>query len=852
MKVLLISLPGYNTGDEPLFPLGIGYLVAMLKAEHEVKAIHYQRIEHVGPTFPDIIKSFRPDIIGLTCSTFNRGNVRKIIAVVKKYCPHVKVIVGGVHASYLYDQVLNNYNADVVVISEGEYTALELCRAFESGTALESVKGIAFKQDGRVVTTPPRGVIENIDELPMPNFDFAGQMMRSSGMGFIITSRGCSVRCTFCSTSSYWGQRVRKNSIKRVVDEMEHLIYRYGVRKIFFHDDTFNLGIERVKRICTEIMDRKLRVRWGVSCRVVPVSQEMIDVMVEAGCRHICWGVESGSEQMLRRINKKITLEQIRYAYELCRKHHHIMSTGAFAIVGVPGETAETVQQTIDFFNSLPLTDHPSLGPFYLLPGTKIFNDLKAKGRINDNCWLRTDGIIHYTDENSIQTLRNWSHAISQSGKILPFDRSKHFWNNILFGNIPQPEIPEFPIKTTERDHPILAEIENDTFRYPIQTMAQEEGIDTYTKDVMFSEFTADRSEDIPLSVIPTQTERPMTEIGVKKSELDDLIHPEIKDDKLYYTIQRLARKENLKTILEIGSSAGAGSTEAFVAGLRQNRNNPTLFCMEISKPRFAELQKRYDSVPNVKCYNLSSIPLEKFPTEQEIRSFYFNTKTALNNYPIERVLGWLRQDIEYMKRTGLCSSGIQKIKEENNIQNFDMVLIDGSEFAGTAELNEIYGAKFILLDDINGFKNYNNYKRLMKDSYYDLVTEDWELRNGFAVFARNDNTLPLHFFTIVLNGQPFIRHHIEVFKQLPFKWHWHIIEGVAELKHDTAWSVKLGGQINEQLHRNGLSNDGTTEYIDEIAKQFPDNITVYRKRNGQRTSCQHQRRMSALAGRFR
>lgn len=98
------------------------------------------------------------------------------------------------------------------------------------------------------------------------------------------------------------------------------------------------------------------------------------------------------------------------------------------------------------------------------------------------------------------------------------------------------------------------------------------------------------------------------------------------------------------------------------------------------------------------------------------------------------------------------------------------------------------------------------------------------------VTFDQTASSLPIHFFTIVLNGQPFIRHHIEVFKQLPFKWHWHIIEGVAELKHDTAWSVKLGGRINEQLHRNGLSNDGTTEYINELTKQFPDNITIYRK----------------------
>jgi FkbM family methyltransferase len=99
--------------------------------------------------------------------------------------------------------------------------------------------------------------------------------------------------------------------------------------------------------------------------------------------------------------------------------------------------------------------------------------------------------------------------------------------------------------------------------------------------------------------------------------------------------------------------------------------------------------------------------------------------------------------------------------------------------------------------------------------------------------FDQMASSLPIHFFTIVLNGQPFIRHHIEVFKKLPFKWHWHIIEGVAELKHDTAWSVKLGGRITEQLHRNGLSNDGTTEYIDELTKQFPGNITIYRKPGG-------------------
>jgi len=220
-------------------------------------------------------------------------------------------------------------------------------------------------------------------------------------------------------------------------------------------------------------------------------------------------------------------------------------------------------------------------------------------------------------------------------------------------------------------------------------------------------------------------------------SELDNTVPPEIKNDEFYFLIQKLAQQENIKTILEIGSSSGTGSTEAFVKGLHKNPNKPTLFCMEISAPRFAELQNRYAADPNVKCYNISSIPLDKFPTEQEVSSFYYNIKTTLNNYPIERVLGWLRQDIEYMKSSGHCENGIQIIKDENNIKNFDMVLIDGSAFTGTAEFNEIYGARLILLDDINSIKNYDNYKRLIKDPNYSLVAENRRLRNGYAAFKK-------------------------------------------------------------------------------------------------------------------
>ncbi len=333
----------------------------------------------------------------------------------------------------------------------------------------------------------------------------------------------------------------------------------------------------------------------------------------------------------------------------------------------------------------------------------------------------------------------------------------------------------------------------------------------------------------------------------IANSELNHLIPPEIKNDEFYAAIQRMAREEDLKTVLEIGSSSGGGSTEALVTGLRENPNKPTLFCIEISKTRFTELTKKYENDSFVKCYNVSSISLEQFPDEQEVISFYKSTKTNLNYYSLEQVLGWLRQDIDYVKKSGVSDNGIKIIKQENKIDFFDLVVIDGSEFTGSTELNEVYGARFIFLDDINAFKNYENHQELIADENYALIDQNLFVRNGYSIFQKRDNiendllfleksekfSLPISFFTIVLNGQPFIRYHIEVFKQLPFEWHWHIVEGVADLKHDTAWSVQLGGRIIDELHHNGRSNDGTTEYLDELARLYPDNVTIYRQPEG-------------------
>jgi glycosyltransferase involved in cell wall biosynthesis len=330
-----------------------------------------------------------------------------------------------------------------------------------------------------------------------------------------------------------------------------------------------------------------------------------------------------------------------------------------------------------------------------------------------------------------------------------------------------------------------------------------------------------------------------MTNQRTEKSQLDSLISPEIKNDELYYLIEEIASRANVKNILEIGSSSGGGSTEAFVKGIQKNPHNPSLYCMEVSQVRFSQLQQTYAYADFVKCYNLSSVAIEDFPKKEDVVAFYNNNITNLNHYPLEEVLRWLDQDIEYIISSGMSGNGIEEIKRENNIDYFDLVLIDGSEFTGNVEFEEIYGAKIIILDDANSFKNYESHQKLLKDNNYVLVSQNLSLRNGYSIFKQKDveiifSELPINFFTIVLNGKPFIEYHIEVFNQLPFKWHWHIVEGVADLKHDTAWSLRLGGQVTDSIHLQGLSKDGTTDYIDELARLYPENVTIYRKPQGE------------------
>jgi hypothetical protein len=220
---------------------------------------------------------------------------------------------------------------------------------------------------------------------------------------------------------------------------------------------------------------------------------------------------------------------------------------------------------------------------------------------------------------------------------------------------------------------------------------------------------------------------------------MENIIQPEIINDEFHTALNKYAKRHDLKTFLEIGSSSGGGSTDAFVTGIKEriNTSDVRLFCMEVSRTRFKALLNHYLADDFVRCFNISSIPANELPTEMEVIHFYNSIQTNLNNYPLETVLEWLHQDIEYIKKSGSDANGIRLIKKTNQILNFDMVLIDGSEFTGERELYNTIGAKVIALDDVNTFKCWNAFQTLLNTSNYELKEHNFTLRNGYAVFEK-------------------------------------------------------------------------------------------------------------------
>lgn len=370
-------------------PLGIGYLGAVLeKAGYEVAIIDAPPLGWGIKKIVAEAKKFSPDFIGLSVSTVDFQKASELARALKKFLK-APIVIGGPHVTALPRQVLRYSCFDIGIVGEGEETIKELILALIKKTDLRKVKGIVFRKARLIIQTPLRPYIENLDRLPFPArylmpplsaYKPTPATFKKFPVGTMITSRGCPYRCTFCFRGVF-GNSWRFRSPENVVEEIEVLVSKYGAAEIRLWDDTFNADSQRIEAICRLILKRGLKFPWTCLARVNQVSREMLKLMKKAGCWQISYGVESGNEKILASIHKGITKKMVKKVVEATTEAG-IQSLGFF-ILGLPGETRQTLEETIEFAKNLPLSaaNFTIATPY---PGTELWALAKKQGFLKD------------------------------------------------------------------------------------------------------------------------------------------------------------------------------------------------------------------------------------------------------------------------------------------------------------------------------------------------------------------------------------------------------------------------------------------------------------------------------------
>jgi anaerobic magnesium-protoporphyrin IX monomethyl ester cyclase len=401
MDVLLINPPAKNEiiGNNPSIieeergynpPLGLLYLAAYLEqhTQHRVEVLDTQVEELTYEQLARIVAQKRPDVVGITAMTFTLLDVIKTTQVVKQANEHIQIVLGGPHAHLFSEETARLPSVDYVVMGEGEVTFKELVDHIHDPKVLRDVKGLVFQKDGQIVRTGARPLTSDLDTLPFPARHltpyqkYSSLLAKRTPMTTMFTSRGCPFRCTFCDRP-HLGKRFRARSPRNVADEMEACT-QLGIHEFLIYDDTFTVDAQRVLDICQEIRCRKLDVGWDIRARVDTVTPEMLKALRGAGCERIHYGVEAGTDKILKVLNKRITIDQARQVFRWTKQAG--ISVLAYFMIGSPTETREDILQTIEVAKSLdPHYVHITiLTPF---PGTQIYLDGLAKGVFKKDFW---------------------------------------------------------------------------------------------------------------------------------------------------------------------------------------------------------------------------------------------------------------------------------------------------------------------------------------------------------------------------------------------------------------------------------------------------------------------------------
>jgi anaerobic magnesium-protoporphyrin IX monomethyl ester cyclase len=380
-KFLFINAIDPSKGIETIYPpLGIGYLISSLRRKFGENTCEFKVI---NTGLEEVIRSFSPDIVGISSTSQNYNRAISCAKIAKKY--NLPVICGGVHITMLPRSL--SRDMDVGVLGEGEATICDLFELFlENKTfnknGLRKVKGIIYwNGNDSIASTERRELICRINDLPLPARDVFN--IREST--YIFTSRGCPYRCTFCASSRFWN-KVRFFSAEYVVHEIEFLIDTYGVKTIAFYDDIFSADVKRVRKIFELLKSRKIlgKIKFECSIRANLVNDEIIKLLKEMGVQSIHMGLESGCNETLKYLKKdNIDLFDNENAVKIIKRQKIPLVSGSF-IIGSPMEDRKKVLETLRFIKKIKL-DYSVVYVLTPFPGTPVWDYARSKGLVSEN-----------------------------------------------------------------------------------------------------------------------------------------------------------------------------------------------------------------------------------------------------------------------------------------------------------------------------------------------------------------------------------------------------------------------------------------------------------------------------------
>lgn len=376
-----------QSAHRPEFNLGVGYLVSYLRQE----GLHADYIDMgaEGYSISDLcnyVEEKRPTAVGITIVTLMMDTSIKLAEAIKAIDKDILIVVGGPHPSALPEQTLKEGEFDVVVRGEGEIACAELIERHKSRKPFNGLNGITFRDGEKIVSEKDRDLISDLNSLPFPYKKPETMHLYKNQVYFdepeatsynLIATRGCPYKCTFCGQSIIFRNSVRRRSAENVFAEIEMAYHTYGIRYFFFEDSTFVFSRKLVENLCQLIIVSDIKITWGAMGRLDLVDEEFYGLMKKAGCVFLFFGVESGNNKILKDIKKNFSVERARRAVDVIHRVGIPFNTSF--MLGFPGDTRETVRQTIDFAKELN-ADYVSFSLTTPYPGSELYDTVSANG----------------------------------------------------------------------------------------------------------------------------------------------------------------------------------------------------------------------------------------------------------------------------------------------------------------------------------------------------------------------------------------------------------------------------------------------------------------------------------------